>query len=150
MTSARCIICERQARWASALRRPLLRHGVRVVETRGLEDCWREMEAHPASVVGVEVTRANLASVVRWLLRAYRAFPAARMIACADRDLAPAEWLLREAGAVHVQCSPRDTTPLLRLIQRHCDTLPARPDTLREQIWQRLPWGDGPPGEAAV
>lgn len=150
MTSARCIICERTARWASALRRPLQRRGVRVYETRSLEDCWQEVAAHPASVVGVEVTRANLASVVPWLTRLGPASPRARVVACVDRELISAQWLLREAGAVHVQLSPREITPLVRLIHRHLDAAPPNPDTLRQQIWQRLPWADSAPEEHPV
>ncbi len=142
MISAHCIVCERTARWAIALRRPLQRLGVRVYETRCLDDCWREVGAHAASMVGVEVTRANLASVVPWLARLGQTFPRARAIACAHRGLEPAQWLLREAGAVHVAFSPRDITPLVRLILRHLDAAPTGQDTVRQRIWQRLPWSE--------
>jgi hypothetical protein len=115
---------------------------VRVYETRSLEDCWREVAEHSASVVGIEVTRGNLESAVRWLARLGQAFPRARLVACADRGLEPAQWLLREAGAAHVAFSPRDVMPLVRLIRRHLDAAPAEQDTVRHRIWQRLPWPD--------
>ncbi len=142
MNSAHCIVCERTARWAIALRPPLRRLGVRLYETRALEECWREVEAHTASMVGVEVTRANLKAVVPWLTRLSRAFPRARVVACVDRELEPAQWLLREAGAVHVTSSPRETAPLVRLIVRHLAASPAGAETARQRIWQRLPWSD--------
>jgi uracil-DNA glycosylase len=142
MAVARCIVCERSEKWAVALRLPLQVVGHRVVETRSLDDCWNEVAASPASLVGVEATATNLESLVPWMRRLAAAFPQARVVVLGSRGLEAAEWLLREAGAVHVVFSPRQWQPLVRIAQRHLGTVSCPDDSDRQRIWRRLPWAD--------
>jgi len=54
--------------------------------------------------------------------------------------LAGYEWLLREAGAVHFLCSPRQCGPLADLACCHLSQAPPPPRSLTQQIWAGLPW----------
>ena len=138
---ARLIVCERTGRWAVALRRELTEAGVRVWETRSLADCWDELASSPASFLILELAR-NPRPLLDRLARLPRTFAAARAAVISDRSLAHYEWLLREAGAVHFVCSPRELAPLARIVCRHLAQAPASPKTLTEQIWAELPWGE--------
>ena len=142
MPVARCIVCERSEKWAVALRLPLKLVGHRVVETRSLDDCWNEVVASPASLVGVEATTTNLESLVPWMQRLTAAFPRARVVVLGSRGLEAGQWLLREAGAVHVVFSPRQWQPVVRIAQRHLGVVPCPDDSERQRIWRRLPWAD--------
>ena len=51
----------------------------------------------------------------------------ARLAVVADRSLAGYEWLMREAGAVHFVCSPRQVGPLAQLACRHLAQVPPPP-----------------------
>jgi hypothetical protein len=139
---ARAIICERGERWAVALRGPLKRLGHRLVETRCLDDCWREVAASPASLVGLEATALNLEAVVPWMQRLTAAFPHARIVILGSPAIAPAEWVLREAGAVHVVFSPRQWQPLARIARRHLGWGAQGEESERQRVWRRLPWAD--------
>ena len=136
------IICERTGTWAVALRRPLQQVGHRIVETRSLDACWAEVTARPESLVAVEATVANLETLVPWMQRLVAGFPRARVVVLGQRVLEPAEWLLREAGAVHVVFSPRQWPPVVHIAQRHLGAAPRPDDTDRQRIWRRLPWAD--------
>jgi DNA-binding response OmpR family regulator len=142
MPLARCILCERSEKWAVALRRPLRLAGHRVYETRSGTDCWNEVVASPASLVGVEVTHTNLEVLVPWMIRFAVAFPAARVIVLGSRGLEAREWLLREAGAVHVVFSPRDWPPVVRIVRRHLGAAPGQGDSDRQRVWRCLPWAE--------
>jgi len=142
MPAARCILCERTGAWAVALRPPLQRTGHRLYETRSLATCGDEILASPASIVGVEVTGENLEQVVSWMCRLRTTFPAVRIIVLGRRGLDSCQWLLREAGAVHVVFSPRDVQGVVRVIQRHLGAAPDKGASERERVWQRLPWAD--------
>jgi hypothetical protein len=61
----------------------------------------------------------------------------------AQRGLEPFEWVLREAGAVHVQFSPRSLAATARLILRHIECAPPTELDFREAIWRRLPFDTG-------
>jgi hypothetical protein len=142
MPLARCILCERSEKWVVALRRPLQMVGHRVFETRSLDECWNEVVAHPASLVGMEATRTNLEVLVPWMTRFARAFPSARVVVLGSRGLEASQWLLREVGAVHVVFSPRDWPPLVRIVQRHLGAAAGQGDSDRQRVWRRLPWAD--------
>ncbi len=90
--------------------------------------------------MGVEVTRTNLEVLVPWMMRFAAAFPAARVIVLGSRGLEASQWLLREAGAVHVVFSPRDWPPVVRIVQRHLGAAPSQGDSDRQRVWRRLPW----------
>jgi len=138
---ARLLVCERTGRWAVTLRRELAEVGVRVWETRTLDYCWRELAASPASFVIVELA-GDIGTLLRRLARLGGEYPAARAAVVADRPLAQCEWLLREAGAVHFLCSPRQAGPLAQLACRHLAQVPPPPQSLTERIWATLPWDD--------
>ena len=139
-SAAKVIVCERSGRWAVALRRELAEAGVRVWETRTLADCRDELVENPASFAIVELA-SNLAGLLRLLASQRRRFPAARLAVVADRSQADYQWLLREAGAVHFLCSPRQVGLLARLACRHLAQAPPPQQTLAERIWSALPWG---------
>jgi hypothetical protein len=138
-SNAKLIVCERTGRWAVALRRELTETGVRVWETRTLADCRDELVENPASFVVVELG-ANVERVLRLLASQQRRFPAARVAVVAERSQADYDSLLREAGAVHVVCSPRHVGLLARLACRHLAEAPAPQQSLAERIWTGLPW----------
>jgi hypothetical protein len=142
MAVARFLICERSGRWAVALRGVGQPGDPRVWETRSPEDCWRELEASPHSIVAVEATIANVESLVRWMKRVESGFPRAHVIVLAQRGLESGQWLLREAGARHVVFSPRDLRGVARMVRRHLAAMPADDDSTRQRIWRQLPWGD--------
>jgi hypothetical protein len=139
-SAAKLIVCERTGLWAVALRRELAEAGVRVWETRTLADCRDELIESPASFAVVELG-ANPAGLLRLLARQPRQFPTARMAVVADRSRAGYEWLMREAGAVHFLCSPRQIAVLGRLACRHLAEVPPPQQSLAERIWTSLPWG---------
>ena len=75
------------------------------------------------------------------MARLPRDFPLARVAVVADRSLAPGEWLMREAGAVHFTTSPRRLGSLAAAVGRHLEQVPRPPQGLAERIWATLPWG---------
>lgn len=139
-TEARLIVCEHAGRWAVALRRELAPAALRVYETRNLADCWEMLAEAPASFVIVELSAADVAALLRRMARLGRDFPLARVALVAERSLAGYEWLMREAGAVHFVCSPRQAGPLARLAAGHLAQAPAPQRSLTQQIWAGLPW----------
>jgi hypothetical protein len=139
-TAARLIVCETSGRWAVALRRELAAAEVRVHETRSLADCWTMLAESPASFLVVELSAGNSAALLQRMARLQREFPLARVAVVADRSLAGYEWLLREAGAVHFLCSPRQCGPLANLARRHLAQAPSPPRSLADRIWADLPW----------
>ena len=138
--AAKLIVCERTGRWAVALQRELAEAGVRVWETRTLADCRDELVESPASFAVIELG-ANVGGLLRLLARQPRQFPAARLAVVADRSRADHEWLMREAGAVHFLCSPREVAVLARLACRHLAEVPPPQQSLADRIWTSLPWG---------
>ena len=112
------ILLERTGGWAGALRRELGERPVRLVETRSFDECWQQLAAAPAALVAWELTAANLPQMVRSLLRLDRDFPGAAAIVMAERRLAAAQGLLREAGALHFVTSPRSLGPVAEIVRR--------------------------------
>jgi hypothetical protein len=138
---ARLIVCERTGRWAVMLRRELADSGIRVWETRTLDECWTELATSPASFVVLELG-SDAGGLLDRMIRQPRQFPMARLAVVADRPLTEYEWLMREAGAVHFACSPRQVGTLAQLACRHLAQVPAAPQSLTEQVWASLPWGE--------
>ena len=139
-SSARLIVCERRGRWAVLLRKKVAEAGVRVWETRLPADCRAEVAQSPASLVVLELTPHNLEELLKTVSRWGRDYPLLRWAAVADRSLAGCEGLMREAGAVHFTCSPRDAGLLAQLACRHLAQIPPPPQSLTERIWDSLPW----------
>ena len=146
---ARLIVCERTGRWAAALRRELVDSGVRVWETRTLDDCWSELALSPASFVVLELG-ADVAGLLGRMTRRAGRFPAARLAVVADRSRADHQWLIREAGAVAFLCSPRKVGLLARLACRHLAQAPPLQQSLTERIWAGLPWAAGSGKPASI
>lgn len=140
MPYARLIVCEKTGRWAVALRRALGGRP-RVYETRSLAECWDELAASPASWLALEASEANLDKLWGRLATLGHRFPLACAMVCGQRAIAPYEWLLREAGAVHAVFSPRELGGAARLAVRHLAQAPEPTQSPRERIWSRLPWG---------
>jgi hypothetical protein len=138
--SGRLIVCEREGRWAVALRRELVESGVRVWETRSLADCWEMLSGAAASFLVIELTKGNADAVVRRLLRLPREFPQARAAAVGARGLVGYSCLLREAGAVEFVASPRRLGLLSRMACRHLASVPPPSQSLAQRIWAGLPW----------
>ena len=135
------LVCERDGRWAVALRQELPRPEVRVHQTRSVDECWESLARWPASFVVVELTRTNAPALLGRIAWLERDFPLARVAVVADRALGFCEGLMREAGAVHFTVSPRRLGPLGCLALRHLDAAPPPRLSLTERIWASLPWG---------
>jgi hypothetical protein len=140
MSTPKLILCEKSPRWAIALRRSLGRDAPILAQTRALPACGRELASAPASLVAVEIVPGNVEHVLAAWADWSGQFPAARLVALADRPLAAAESLLREGGACSVVTSVRHAGRVARLALRHLALVPQPALPLREAIWQRLPW----------
>jgi len=141
MSTALLIICERTGTWAAALRRALADR-VKLRETRSLEACESELSTAPQSILALELNATNVERVLDLLARLAWQAPQARAIVLADRRWRAYEWLLREAGAVHVVTSRRDLGSVADLVAAHVARLPVRPASVTQRIWDALPWGD--------
>jgi hypothetical protein len=141
-TVGHIIVYERCGQWALAMRRDLQGAGVAVLETRSLAHCHQALSAAPGSFLVAEMTPANVEGVFRLAASLAREFPLARLAVVTAPGLAPCQWLLREAGAVHYVSSPRHTGPLAQIALRHLAGLPPPQKTLVERIWSSLPWGE--------
>ncbi len=137
----RLIVCERTGQWAAAIGRLLGVAGPRVLETRSLGECWAALRARPASFAVLELTRGNYGPLLDGLAWLGREMPLAAAAVVADRSLAASEWIVREAGAVHFETSPRRLLGLAGAARRHLQQAPRLRPSLTEQIWARLPWG---------
>jgi hypothetical protein len=137
----RLLICERTGLWASALRRELAESGLPLREIRVLEDCAAELAAAPDSFLVLELQSNRIAALLGALPRWLASYPAARAAVVAERELAPFEWLLREAGAAHFLCSPRQLDALAQIVLRHAAQIPPPPQSLSQRLWAGLPWG---------
>jgi hypothetical protein len=119
------IICERTNRWAAALRFELAARDdavatSRIHEVRGLDELSSRLPGLSNCLALVEVTAANLESVLTWIATANQSATGLTTIALLDLNLpglqiAPA---LREAGAVEIADSPRRLQHVLDLGRR--------------------------------
>lgn len=66
--------------------------------------------------------------------------PCSQAIILGDGADPEMEWLLREAGAIDWVISVKQCSKLQQLVERHFAGLPRRERTLRELIWEMLPW----------
>ena len=140
MAFARFLVCEATNRWTVALRWSLTENQPRPWVTNHLVDCWKTIEGSPGSFVALELSESNLESIVERLQDLRSKFPLARAAVMCDRSLAACQWLVREAGAVHVAVSTRDISDVIRLAQRHFAQA-RRPEVgLRQSVWDRLAW----------
>lgn len=142
------IVCERRGDWAAAWRQALLARGtrdgqppIRLVETRSLADCRRELAANPAATVAVELTDAGADNTLSWLAAVEHEFPAAVVVVMAARRLAGYEELVRELGVAWFTTAPRQLLRLVSVFERHAARLPATEMSVEERVAAQLPWG---------
>ncbi|HUY32163.1 MAG TPA: hypothetical protein VMV69_05235 [Pirellulales bacterium] len=156
MEPANLVFCERTGRWAVAWRRAwtlALRGGsgagrgenrrLRVVETRGVSECRETLAAMPAAFVAIELAPASAGAALELLAEVTAKFRGSAAAVLAQAELAEYEWLARELGAVHFVASPRQLPSLVGVVRRHAQRTPAPELEMRQEIWSRLPWGDG-------
>lgn len=134
----RFLLCEANQDWSMALRWAMPDVASRMDVTASLDDCRAALVDSPRSVVGLEVRRESLEADVEFVTELKS--QGTSVVALASRELAPAENLLREAGAVHVALSPRNLRPVARQIRRCLSQSKQSHSTLRDAIWARLPW----------
>jgi hypothetical protein len=137
MSVARVVVCEKTGRWAAALR-SALKGGCDLIETRSLAQCESDLEDQ-SGLAAIEVTEGNAALAIDWLQRISR-WPNVRLVALVSPELAAAEPLLREAGALDVLTSVLDVPRLARMAVRQVAPTPTNQPTIRELVFQRLPW----------
>ncbi len=137
---AKFIVCEPGLSWAVGLRREAGTWPIRIHETRSLEQCRQLLDEHPASFLVIQLTRAGLEGLLGFLARIRGDYPWARLAVVSGRELAAAERLLREAGAVHFLTSPRQLAGLIRTARRHLEAVPQPQLSPAEEIWAALPW----------
>ncbi|MBN1908856.1 MAG: hypothetical protein JW818_03880 [Pirellulales bacterium] len=135
----RVIVCEASSRWAIALRREGL--GRReLFETRSLAGCWDRLAEAPSSFVILELTRSNVDDLLARVVRMGRDYLLARVAVVTTPALISLQWMVREAGVVHMVNSTRQADQLAAIARRHLAQA-ARPSrSLTDQIWAALPW----------
>ena len=141
MTAPTLIVMERSGDWAAALRAEFQDRSLklkaaapapRIVETRSLDELWERLRQWPAALVAVELTEANLPSILAALARAEREHPRAAVLVLAERRLAACFALLLEAGAMHCIASPRRLGEAVELLRpRAADDGRCRPRSPR-------------------
>ena len=139
MNTARLITCEKRGGWAAALRRET---DCTVYETRALAACWREVTSRPHSFLVLELTRDNGELLIGRLADLGREFPGAAAVVVAERRLRRLEWLVREAGAMHFEVSPRRLRLVAEMAHRHLAAAPVADLTLTQRILESLPWSN--------
>jgi hypothetical protein len=134
------IVCEKSGSWAAAIRAAANQAPNFLQETRSLVQCWEALAENPSSFLVLEVRIDNFESLLEQLSELSRRWPKGQAAVVGTRRWRDCEWLFREAGAVHVQFSPRWMKPLVDLIRRHqATTLQEQPE-LQQAILKRLPW----------
>lgn len=151
------IVCERERRWSPALRvaaercaSPGLRH--RIHEVRSLREATLELTRRPTSIAAIEAHSSNFADVLAWIAEVECEFPATRCIALCDGSLdsPDAAKALREAGALEIAHTPRQSSAIVEFGVRHASIVAQfvgehdSHDTLSitTRVWAALPWQD--------
>jgi len=138
--SAACVVCGPDMQWVAHLQAKL---GVRISVhwSQDLAGCRRILDGYPASVLVLQVEHMTFESLIEFLGWLPQQFPDARAIAVVPRDARGLEWLMREAGAVHVVHSIRGLQGVADIAARQIDRAPRLELTLRQQVFRSLPWG---------
>jgi hypothetical protein len=142
---AALIVCERTHRWAIAFRAALASldgagKPPEIVEVRSLTQAQEARQSLARAAIAVEITAASLTSAVDWIAQVGREKHAV-CIALLEPELAAAESLVREAGAVATLTTALDVPAASRMILKHLDQAPPAPATdLRAHIAARMPW----------
>jgi hypothetical protein len=134
------IVCEKSGRWAVALQRLWSFAEFPLRQTRSWPECRRELVASPASAVLLEAAAESTDTICRQLIVMHQRFPQAVAVVATDADGQLSTWLFREAGAVDVVSSLPRLATTAQLLERHLQSLPQPTLSLRDAIWNRLPW----------
>lgn len=144
------IVCERRDRLTHTLRSTLLRRGIERSELTGRRTWLRQrsgiaavrslLTELPASMIVLETTTTNLKDVLGLLVELPVRWPAARAVAVIDDQTAAARMALREAGAIHVVQEMQELEAVAEMALTHFARLPEPALTLKEEIWESLPW----------
>ncbi|HEX4132215.1 MAG TPA: hypothetical protein VHZ24_19450 [Pirellulales bacterium] len=147
MTRRICIVYDCDGDWAAAWRAVV--EPATVVEAHSAGECRQALAEHPAAWVAIEVPgAADMTAALDLLAEVERGFPQAAAIAIVAPALRDAAELpLRECGARHVMSSRYELLAVATAARRHWARLGDNlvsdsPPSLREQILDRLPWGD--------
>lgn len=134
------VICERDGRWAAALRRHWPETLPPIREVRGLALCSQEELRRPENVFAVEATPSSAGELATWLRSLGSGNRSARIIVLSTVALRSWEWLWREAGAVHVVYRRRDMAEVVRMLQRQEHEFPTPPTSPSSELMSMLPW----------
>ena len=150
MRQADLIVCERRDRLTQTLRSALLRRGVDRSELTGRKSWLRQRSGVaavrsllvelPASLLVIETTPGNLKEVLTLFLELSTRWPAARAVAVIDESMAACRHAVREAGAIHVVDASCELEAVADMALTHFARQPQPVLTLREEIWETLPW----------
>jgi DNA-binding NtrC family response regulator len=140
MHPCRIIVCEKTTHWASALRSELSGATPQITEIRSLSACESELSQLPASLVALEVTLSNCEASLDFIVRTREKFPGAVIVALVSHEPLDATPLLREAGVIDVIASVLEIPRLARLARRKFILTPQPEVSLRESVFQRMPW----------
>jgi hypothetical protein len=139
--AAKLLVYEKSGFWATAVQRELGDSGVRVWETRTLDDCEDLLNESPASFLVIELRKEKIREILDRITFWQDAFPLFRFSVVADRELIDYRWLMQEAGAAIFICSPRKAADLVATACRHLAQVPPATQSFSERIWASLPWG---------
>jgi len=135
------IVCERNGRWAEALRNELADRDDIVRETRLADELLAELDrSRTATVAVVELCHERLDAMLDLLAATARAGADVLSVAVAQHDLAGCEMLAREAGAAEFVTSPLQLPALVKVAARHHACAVQHDAGLKERIWSVLPW----------
>jgi hypothetical protein len=144
--NATMVVCERAPRYAIALRR--LFPGVKLIETRHLEEAAAALLAAPEALLVIDVEARKTPQAVALLSELQAEQRQVRTIAGVAQVTPQWELLLREAGASLVISSPRSLERFQPWMRRHLARTTEPKLTLRERVWRRLPWPTAGSGAA--
>jgi len=139
MPKPHLIVCERTPRWAAAWRR-MLGPQASVGEVRSLTQLDQLLgnDPTPIAVDASEFSgKSLLPAVARW------SQAGSPVVIVGSSGRLEDEFAYREAGAVHVLCSPRQIRSAAEILTRYRASTPtAKPAELplEEAVYERLPW----------
>jgi hypothetical protein len=133
------VVCERTDKWVAAWRRELGTAAV-AAETRTVEDAAAALRERPHGAVALEIEVAQLPQMVAQVAHWQRKFPHIYVVAQLTSDMRVWTGLLREAGAALVLTSTREVPAAAQQLQQHFARAPRPALSLREELWQKLPW----------
>jgi len=136
------VVLEQSGKWAAAWRSSLRGNGIAIREARLPATASQHLDDDPASIVAIEANAEKLPALLDWLAMLNRRWPAARAIACVDRDGDSLHRPLREAGAIAVVDSPRAVSRATNLVARHVELAPQRHKRLTARILAALPFAE--------